>query len=79
MSITISDVNLVGEFGGVIGPVEVRGPDGRYLGEFTPACLKSLPLDISEEELRRREDPSTGRWFTAEQVEARLKELRCSP
>ena len=77
MSITITG-DLAGEFGKASAPVEVRTPDGRVLGTFTPAVRPPEP-DISEEELRRLEDPTTGRWYTAAEVEAKLRELRCSP
>ena len=76
MSITLTD-GLADEFGRADEPVEVRAPDGRLLGTFTPA--KRLPEpDISEEELRRLEDPNSGKWYTAAEVEAKLRELRCS-
>jgi hypothetical protein len=76
MSITIPG-ELVAEFGRAGEAVEVRGPDGRVLGTFTPA--KRLPEpNISEEELQRIENDTTGKWYTAAEVEAKLRELRCS-
>lgn len=79
MSITIPDDRLAAELAQVGAPVEVRAPDGQYLGEFTPARLKCPPINISEEELRRRENDTTGKWYTAEEVEAKLRELRSIP
>lgn len=76
MSITITD-GLADEFGRADAPVEVRGPDGRILGTFTPKKRPPEP-DISEEELLRRENDTTGKWYTAAEVEAKLRELRCS-
>ena len=76
MSITITN-DLAEEFGRADEPVEIRTPDGRLLGTFTPARTPSAP-DISEEELQRLEDPTTGRWYTVAEVEAKMRELRCS-
>ncbi len=76
MSITITS-ELAEEFGKADAPVEVRTPDGRVLGTFTPARHLPEP-DISEEELQRIENDTTGKWNTATEVEAKLRELRCS-
>ncbi len=76
MSITITD-DLADEFGKAGEPVEVRGPDGRLLGTFLPR-YPGEP-DISEEEMQRLEDPTTGKWYTGEEVEAKLRELRSIP
>ena len=61
MSITITD-DLADEFGRAGEPVEVRAPDGRVLGTFTPRLPEP---DISEEEMQRLEDPNSGKWYTA--------------
>jgi len=74
MSITISG-ELAGTFRSVVKPVEVRTADGRVLGTFTPRLPEP---DISEEELSRRENDTTGKWYTAAEVEAKLRELRRS-
>ena len=74
MSITITGA-LADEFGRAGEPVEVRAPDGRVLGTFTP---RPPEPDISEEELQRLENDTTGKWYTAAEVEAKLRELRCS-
>lgn len=76
MSITIADDRLVAELARTDEPVEVRAPDGRVLGTFTP--VPPPEPDIPEDELRRREDATTGKWYTAADVEAKLRELRCS-
>ena len=76
MAIKIEDVSLAEQFNGE-GTIEVRGPDGTYLGYFTPLRLKDIPLGISEEELRRREQ-SPGPWHTAAEVEEMLRDLQCS-
>jgi hypothetical protein len=76
MSITITG-ELADEFGRVGEPVEIRAPDGRVLGTFMPVKHPPIP-DISEEELQRIENDTTGKWYTAAEVEAKLRELRCS-
>jgi hypothetical protein len=76
MPITIPG-ELADEFGRACEPVEIRAPDGRVLGTFTPAPRGAEP-DVSEEELRERENPATGTWYTAAEVEVKLRELRCS-
>lgn len=76
MSITITG-GLADEFGRAGEPIELRGPDGRILGTFTPVKRPPEP-DISEEELQRIENDKTGKWYTAAEVEAKLRELRCS-
>lgn len=57
MSITITDPNLLAQLAGASAPVEVRGPNGEYLGTFQPPFGKP-PLGyappISDEELERR-------------------------
>ena len=77
MSITITG-GLADEFGRAGAPVEVRAPDGRVLGTFTPAPVRRPVLNISEEELRRREEDTTSKTYTAAEVEAKLRELRCT-
>ena len=76
MSITIADDRLAAELARAADTVEVRGPDGKIIGKFTPS--KAPPILISEEELARRADPNSGKWFTAAEVEAKLRALRCS-
>ncbi len=78
MSITITS-DLADEFGRAGQPVEVRTPDGRVIGVFTPAAVRYFEPEISEEELRRIEDDrDPSHWHTAAEVEAKLKELRRS-
>ncbi len=76
MSITIADDRLAAEFALLSDTVQVRGPNGKIIGIFTPS--QAPPMLISEEELKRRSDPNSGKWFTAAEVEAKLKKLRCS-
>jgi hypothetical protein len=79
MSITIADEKLISQLVGADESVEVRASDGRYLGTFSPASNRGPEPNISEDELRAREDPTTGKWFTAAEVEAKLRDLRCTP
>jgi len=80
MSVTLADEVLIAELTRTTEAVEVRTPDGRLLGVFSPT-VRPLEPDISEEELRHREEDRTpGNWHTAAEVEAKLRELRrCSP
>lgn len=55
MSITITS-DLADEFGRAGQPVEVRAPDGRIIGVFTPVVRPPEP-EITEEELQIIEDP----------------------
>ena len=76
MSITISDGRLAAQLAAAADSVVVRGPDGKIIGKFTPE--QAPPILISEEELRRHADPTTGKWFSAAEVEAKLRDLRCT-
>ncbi len=83
MSIQIQDPTTADVLATTTASEEVRGPDGRLLGRFTPVA--ALPgyipeFDTTVEELDRiRTDPNT-RWVTPEEVIARLREIdRCSP
>jgi hypothetical protein len=76
MSVTIVDEKLSAELAQANGPVQVRSRDGRILGLFTPQPFPEP--NISEEELLRRENDTTGKNYTAAEVEAKLRELRCS-
>ena len=77
MSITIADDILAAALAETNETVEIRSRDGRVLGTFVPGARGAHPR-ISEAELRRREDDHSGRHFTAAEVEARLRELRCT-
>jgi hypothetical protein len=78
MSITITDEAAAAALATAKGPQELRGPDGRLLGQFMPAPRPGMrfpELGITDEELERiQNDPNT-KWYTAEEVMARLREL----
>jgi len=78
--VKITDPVLIRTFKGTGEPLAVCGPDGRVLGYFTPAkeSLRHLEPLISEEELTRRENDRTSKTHTAAEVEAKMKEWRCS-
>lgn len=80
MSILIADEQLAAKLDRADGPVEICARDGRRLGFFSPAKPAQHRLDprISMEEAERRLNDPDATWFTAEQVEARIRELRCS-
>ena len=78
MSILIVDEQIAARLDKADGPLEICSRDGRRLGFFTPAKPAKHQLEptiTDEEALRRLNDPN-GRWFTAEEVEARLRNIR---
>jgi len=80
MTILIADEQLAAKLDRADGPVEICARDGRRLGFFTPAKPAQHRLEprISEEEARRRLSDPNGRWYTADEVAARLRELQCT-
>jgi hypothetical protein len=80
MSILIADDELAAKLDRADGPVEICTRDGRRLGFFSPAkpAKHNLEPRISEEEIQRRLAEPDSESFTAAQVEARIRELRCS-
>jgi hypothetical protein len=80
MSILIADETLPAKLEAIRGPVEVWTKDGRQLGVFTPKSTIPSELEpaISEEEILRRLNDRSGKWYTAAEVEAKMKEWRCS-
>jgi hypothetical protein len=74
MSITIADERVANEMAQAGGPVAVFAGDGRILGVFTP----TKEPDISDEELLRRLKDPNAKWYTAVEVEAKMREWQCS-
>src|SRR5436309_1398547 len=61
------------------GPEEVRSADGGLLGRFIPAPRPGMTfpeLGLTDEELERRLNDPNAKWHTADEVMARLAELR---
>lgn len=58
-------------------PLAIWGPEGAVIGYFTPAkpSFRHVQPPLSEDELRRREQ-GDGPWIPAEQVLAKLQELK---
>ena len=81
MSILIADEQLAAKLDRADKPVEICSRDGRRLGFFCPAKPAKYNLEppISQEEIERRLNDPDAKWFTAEEVEARLRELRGRP
>lgn len=82
MSVTIHDPASVAALASTTGvEVEVRGPDGQLLGRFTPAPRPGMmfpEFGVTDEEMDRRLNDTDG-WVSAEEVNARLRELRRKP
>ncbi len=82
MSVTIHDAAAVAVLASTTGvDVEVRGPDGQLLGRFTPAPRPGMmfpEFGVTDEEMDRRLNDPEG-WVSAEEVNARLRELRRQP
>jgi len=82
MSVTIHDAAAVAVLASTTGvDVEVRGPDGQLLGRFTPAPRPGMmfpEFGVTDEEMDRRLNDPEG-WVSAEEVNARLRELRTQP
>ena len=83
MSILIRDEPTVADFVSATEPEDVRGPDGRLLGQFIPAPKPKMSMPecgLTDEELDRRLNDPNAKWYTPEEVMARLREIdRCSP
>jgi len=81
MSIQIHDEATLAALTAATDPQDVCAPDGRLLGQFVPAPkLTFEDFGVTVEELERvRTDPNT-KWYTPDEVMARLREIdRCSP
>ena len=81
MSILIADDQLTAKLDRAETPVEICARDGRRLGFFMPAkpARHQLEPTITNEEADRRLNDPAGKWYTAAQVAARMRELKCSP
>ena len=80
MSVTIHDPTTAAALAQATGAeVELRDPDGRLLGRFTPAPRPGMmfpELGVTDEELDRRLNDPDVEWVTGEEVMARLRALR---
>lgn len=80
MQTVIVDEALTTKLEKANAPIEIVTRDGRRLGFFTPGPPMKYDLDpkVSEEELQRRLNDPNGKWYTADEVAAKMKEWRCS-
>ena len=80
MTVTIRDEASVAALAATTGvEVEIRAPDGLLLGRFTPAPRpgRMFPeFGVSDEEMVRELNDPDAKWVTAEEVNARLRELQ---
>jgi hypothetical protein len=65
----VADENMLTRLGGIVTPIEIRDPDGKVLGHYTPVVSPELAamyekakamIDIKEIERRLREDRGQG-------------------
>jgi len=79
MSVQIHDAKAVAGLALATAPVELRAPDGRVLGQFVPvepSKRMSFPeFGMTDEELERLDNDPNQKWYTADEVMARLREL----
>ena len=73
--ITITDETILAQLDNGNDTITVRDADGKVRGYFTPLRLSDLQPQISEEELRRREEDKTCKLYTTEEVIAKLRLL----
>lgn len=83
MPIEIRDEPTAAAMASATGLQEVRGPDGRVLGRFIPAPKPGLSypeIGLTDAELMERLNNPNAKWYTPEEVMARLREIdQCSP
>jgi hypothetical protein len=79
MSFVIHDRQAVDTLANAKEPIELKAPDGRVLGQFLPvepSKKMSFPeFGMTDEELERLDNDPNLRWYTADEVMARLREL----
>ena len=79
MSIEFIDESIATRLFAVSKPSELRAPDGRLVGQFIPAERKgkvSFPeFGMTDEELEARANRPDAKWYTADEVMSRLREL----
>lgn len=79
MTVTVRDETTVSELEHAVGAeVELRTRDGRLLGRFLPAPRPGMmfpELGKTDDELDRIEHDPNARWYTADEVLARIRSL----
>lgn len=80
MSFTIRDQQAIEAFAAAREPIELTAPDGRVLGRFVPVepskKMTYPELGMTDEELERRMNDPNVKWYTADEVMARLRSLK---
>jgi len=83
MSVQIHDPKAVELLAAATAPLELRAPDGRVLGQFVPvepSKKMSFPeFGMTDEEIFRIDNDPNMKWYTAEEVMERLRQLRKQP
>jgi hypothetical protein len=78
--VRIQDPKAVAALESAKAPVDVQTADGRFLGRFIPADpakKMSFPeFGMTDEEIAREDNDPNTRWYTADEVMARLRQLR---
>jgi len=80
MVVKIEDPKAVATLEAARTPIEIQTADGRYLGRFIPgdeSNRMSFPeFGFTDAELERRANDPGVRWYTAEEVMERLRQLQ---
>jgi hypothetical protein len=80
--VRIQDEKAVAPLESAKAPVDVQAADCRHLGRFIPgdeSNRMSFPeFGFTDAELERRANDPDVRWYTADEVMARLRQLRKS-
>jgi hypothetical protein len=80
MVVRIQDPNAIAAMRAAKSPVEVESADGTYLGRFVPGDetnkMTYPEFGFTDAELERRANDPGVRWYTADEVMARLRQLR---
>jgi hypothetical protein len=79
MPLTITDPAMLAALVSTTEPqLELRGPDGQLLGRYIPAPRPGMmfpEFGMTDEELERLENAPNAKWYTPEEVMARLRSL----
>jgi hypothetical protein len=80
MVVKIQDQSAIATMKAAKSPVELLASDGSYLGRFIPgdeSNRMSFPeFGFTDAELERRANDPGVKWYTADEVMARLRQLR---
>ncbi|MBL8865989.1 MAG: hypothetical protein JNK93_10570 [Planctomycetia bacterium] len=77
MSVTITDATLLAQFRSG-STVEIKDETGHVIGQFVPtnAPKTGFPeFGVTVEELEQKMNNPNAKWYTPEQVMARLREI----